>query len=155
MDLKAIADALATTFGTITVTTADGAETATATADLPDNVGTLALLVYPPETGTLEVGVSARRNDLYTFAVRVLRDPTSTPARTRWLYAWYAAIHDKIITTSISLGLSYVSEAEPVSMRAQIDGEKYSSIVGIFGPFDVVELIVDVRVNEHLPTIVP
>ena len=155
MDLKVIADALASTFGTITATNGADSESATATADLPDAVGTLALLVYPPETGSLEIGVSARRNDLYTFMVRLLRDPLSTPARTQWLYAWFNALHDKIITTHISLGLSYVSEAEPVSMRAQIDGEKYSSANGTYAPFDVVELVVEVRVNEHVSGITP
>lgn len=150
MDLKVIADALASTFGTMTATNGSETETAVATADLPDQVAQLALLVYPPETGSLEIGVSARRNDLYTFMVRILRDPLSTPARTQWLYAWFNAIHDKIITTHIALGLAYVSQAEPVAMRAAIDGQQYSSTDGTYAAFDVVELEVQVMVNEHV-----
>jgi hypothetical protein len=149
VNLYAIASAIATTFGTVTATNGAETETATATADLPDQVSKLALLVYPP-AGPLSIGVSQRRDDLYTFPVRLLRDPLSIPARTQWLYAWFDAIHDKIATTHIALGLSYVSEAEPVSMRADIDGEKYSSVDGTFADFDVVELMVEVRVNEHV-----
>jgi hypothetical protein len=53
MDLAAIATAIATTIGTVTV----GSDTATATEQLPNAVGRIALLVYPP-VGDLEIGVS-------------------------------------------------------------------------------------------------
>ncbi|HXJ66734.1 MAG TPA: hypothetical protein VNN79_23495, partial [Actinomycetota bacterium] len=123
-------------------------------ADLPDQVGALALLVYPP-SGPIEIGASQRRNDLYTFPVRLLRDPLSVPARTRWLYAWYDAIHDKIATTHIALGITPPPniDANVVEMRAEIDGAKYSSVDGTFTQLDVVELTVQVLVNEHVPGI--
>lgn len=147
MDLKAIADAIAGRFVSISATSSGETETATGTADLPDSVGRLALLVYPP-TGTLEIGTSARRNDLYTFEVKLLRDPLSVPGRTRWLYAWFAAMHDRVaLDWDLGLG-TYVSDAEAHALRMAIDGEQYSSTDGAFRPFDVVELTVDVRVNE-------
>lgn len=143
MNLKTIADALATRFGTLTV----NGESVTATASLPDNVGRIALLVYPP-TGDLEVGTSARRDDLYTFPVRLLRDPLSTPARTDALYAWYTAMRD-LVEANVDLGLAYVSYAQPVACRMALDGQPY----GLGGLFDVVELSVQVRVNEHVATV--
>jgi hypothetical protein len=149
VNLYTIATAIATTFGTVTATNGTETETVTATADLPDQVSNLVLLVFPP-FGPIEIGASQRRNDLYTFPVRLLRDPLSVPARTRWLYAWYDAIHDRIATTHIALGLSYVSMAEPTQMRAEIDGAKYSSVDGTYADLDVVELMLEVLVNEHV-----
>jgi hypothetical protein len=152
VNLYTIATGLATTFGTVTATNGAETETATATADLPDSIGKLALLIYPPETGSLEIGVSARRDDVYTFMVRLLRDPTSVPARTRWLYAWFNAMRDKIVTTGIHLGITPPPDidANAVAMRAAIDGEKYSSATGEYADYDVVEVQVDIRVNEHV-----
>lgn len=138
-----IADAIAARFTGIT---ADGEVLAsTPTARLPNVIGQgPVILVYPP-TGTLDVGVSKRRDDLYTFEVKLLRDPTDVPARTAKLYAWFDAMHD-LIGADMDLGLgSYVSYAEPVSCRLELDGERYGGAV-----FDVVELSIEVRVNEHV-----
>lgn len=147
MNLQAIATAIAVTIGTVT---ANG-ETATATADLPNQVGRLALLVYPP-TGTLEIGVSRLRKDHYLFAVRLLRDPTDVPTRTRALYAWATALRD-LVETDMDLGLSYVARANPVQLRLEIDGEKYSRTDGLYVDFDVVELHIDVLVVEVVATV--
>jgi hypothetical protein len=143
MNLKSIADGIAAAFGTLTV----NGESATATASLPDDVGRIALLVYPP-TGSLDVGTSARRDDVYAFPVRLLRDPLSTPARTAALYAWFNAMRD-LVEANIDLGLSYVSYAQPTDCRLAIDGQRY----GLDGLYDVVELTVQVRVNEHVATV--
>lgn len=149
MDLQAIADAIAGRFVSITATNGSETETVTGTADLPNSVGRLALLVYPP-SGTLEIGVSAARTDLYSFEVKLLRDPLNVPSRTRWLYAWYDAIHDRV-ALDMDLGLpSYIDIAETSAVRIAIDGEQYSSTDGVLRPFDVVELTVTVRIYEHV-----
>ena len=142
MDLAAISTAIAARFGTLTV----NGETATATASLPNTVNTIALLVYPP-SGALEVGATARRDDVYDFPVRLLRDPLNVPTRTDALYAWYAAMRD-LVEANVDLGLAYVSYAQPVSVRMAIDGQRYGDAL-----YDVVELIVSVRVNEHVSTV--
>lgn len=143
MNSKTIADALAARFVGLTA----GGESlqATPTASLPNQVGKgPVILVYPP-TGTLEVGTSARRNDLYTFAVKMLRDPNSYPERSDALYAWYDAMHD-LIGLDMDLGVGpVVSQAEPVECRLELDGERYAGTL-----YDVVELIVEVLVNEHV-----
>lgn len=142
MDLQVIADALAARFGTLTV----GGESVVATAALPNLVGKIALLVYPP-SGSLEVGTTARRDDVYDFPVRLLRDPLGVPARTSALYAWANAMRD-LVEANVDLGLAYVSYAQPVSVRMAIDGQRYGDAL-----YDVVELIVSVRVNEHVSTV--
>ncbi len=147
MNSIAIADALAARF--VGLTAGGESLASTPTARLPNTIGAgPVILVYPP-TGTVDVGVSARRNDLYTFEVKLLRDPLDVPARTAALYAWYDAMHD-LIGADMNLGLSYVSYAEPVSVRLELDGEKYGGAT-----FDVVELIVEVRVNETVTTVGP
>ena len=140
MNSLAMADAIAARFAGIT---AGGESLASVpTARLPNTIGKgPVILVYPP-TGTLDVGTSARRNDLYTFEVKLLRDPSDVPARTAAMYAWFDAMHDRI-GLQMQLGLSYVSYAEPVSARLELDGEKYAGAI-----FDVVELTVEVLVNE-------
>jgi len=141
MNSLAIADAIAARF--VGLTANGEALISTPTARLP---GTLSngpvILVYPP-TGTLEVGTSARRNDLYTFPVRMLRDPADYPARHVAIYAWFDAMHD-LVGQQMQLGLSYVSIAEPVACELAIDQEHYGRL------FDVVELTVEVLVNEHI-----
>ena len=142
MNTLAIADAIAARF--VGLTANGEALVAPPTARLP---GTIAngpvILVFPP-TGSLEVGVSARRDDLYTFPVRLLRDPVSYPERYIAIYAWYDAMHD-LIGGQMQLGLSYVSIAEPVAVSLEIDSKAYYA-----GTYDVVELTVEVRVNEHV-----
>ncbi len=142
MNSLAIADALAARF---TGLTAGGEPLASApTARLPNAIGQgPVILVYPP-TATLDVGASARRDDLYTFMVRLFRDPVDVPTRTAKLYAWFDAMHD-LVGQQMQLGLAYVSIAEPVACRLELDGQKYGG-----GIFDVVELEVEVRVNEHV-----
>lgn len=147
MNLLAIADGLATRF---VGATASGESIAVGpTARLPNAIAKgPALLVYPP-FGALELQTTARRNDLYTFPIRLLRDPLDVPQRTAMLYAWYDAIHD-LVTADINLGLSYVSYAEPVATRLGIDLVEYAG-----KKFDLVELSVRVRVNEHVTTVSP
>jgi hypothetical protein len=137
-----IADAIAAQFAAITVS---GQGLAICTARLPNQVSVgPALLVYPP-TGELEAQTTTRRNDLYTFPVRILLDPTDYPTRTAALYGWYDAIHD-LLYQNMDIGLgSYVSFAEPVAVRIELDGEEYAG-----SKYDVVELMVEVRVNEHI-----
>jgi hypothetical protein len=148
MDFKAIATALASTIGTVTV----GAETATATARLPNSVGILALLVYPPE-GDLSFLMGPMLNAHLLFPVRLLRDPTSVPDRTDALLDWATALWPKP-QSNYDLGVTGVIEAQAQSIRIEIDGQQYSSIDGTFARFDVVELMVDVHVYE-LATFVP
>lgn len=146
-DLQEIANAIATTIGTLTATSSGVTESLTATADLPDNIGTSALLVYPP-TGSLELILGPRHQDLYTFPVKMLRDPLSVTPRTRWLYAWTTAMRTGL-ERHFQLGLSYVTNAEAKRVRVELDGEQYaSSGTGALGTFDVVELEVEVTVWE-------
>jgi len=142
MNLKSIADAIAAQIGTVTV----NGQSATATASLPNTVSSVALVVYPP-TGSLEVGATARRDDVYDFPVRLLRDPLNVPARTDELYAWFNALRD-LIEANVDLNLAYVSYAQPTSLRMAIDGQRYGDSL-----YDVVEFIVTVRVNEHVSTV--
>lgn len=151
MNLKSIADGIATELASLTATNGSLTETVSATADLPNAVGKLALLVYPP-TGDLGMGPGKRRADTYEFPVRLLRDPLNAPARTQWLYAWFNALRDEV-EKNMDLGLSYVAWASPVSLRMTLDGEEYSSADGTFAAFDVVELIVRVRVDEVVSTV--
>lgn len=148
MDLKAIATALATTIGTITV----GDETATATARLPNKVSKLALLVYPP-TGDLSFLMGPFLNAHLTFPVRLLRDPLSVPARTDAILDWATALWPKP-QSNYDLGIPGVIEAKAESLRVEIDGHKYSSVDGTFAVYDVAELMVDVHVYE-LTTLTP
>jgi hypothetical protein len=154
VNLKTIADALATRFASVTATNGSETETATATADLPDQVSTLALLVYPP-TGDLSLSMG-RVLDAYDFPVRLLRDPLSTPARTRWLYAWANALRP-LVHQQFTLGVTGVTQAEAVGMRVAIDGQRYAAPQGTAGgdPFDVVEVIVRVQVFEVATGVAP
>lgn len=153
MDLKVIADGIAARFVNVTATNGADTETATATADLPNQVATLALLVYPP-TGALNIIMGPKLDDQYDFAVRLLRDPYNVPNRTQWLYAWATAMRTRV-QTSWSLGIAGVTQAETKDMRVEIDGEKYGSVDGTFGTFDVVELIVRVWVYENATSVGP
>lgn len=148
MNFKTIGDALATTIGTVTAY----GETATATASLPNQVGTLALLVYPP-TGDLGHLMGSHLNAHLTFPVKLLRDPVNMPTRTDALLAWATALWP-LPQTNYDLGVSGVLQAEAQSIRIEIDGETYASIDGTRSVFDVVELTVDVHVYE-LETITP
>lgn len=143
MDLKAIADAIA---GRYSGVTANGESIVVGpTASLPNGIATGPALIVMPPIGELSIGTSARRDDLYTFRVLLLRDPLDVPARTDALYAWFNALHDRVaLDWDLGLG-SYVSAAECVAMRMAINGETYG-----LGEFDVVEMEVQVRVNEHV-----
>jgi len=153
VNLKTIADGIAGRFVAVTATNGADTETATATADLPNQVAKLALLVYPP-TGALNIVMGPKLDDQYDFAVRLLRDPLNTPNRTQWLYAWATAMRTRV-QTSWSLGIAGVTQAETKDMRVEIDGEKYSSVDGTFMTFDVVELIVRVWVWEIATSVGP
>lgn len=151
MNLLTTADAIAARFTSVSVTVNGATETVTGTSRLPDAVGKLALLVYPP-TGEAGLAVSKRRTDTLEFPVRLLRDPVSTPARAAALYAWYDALRD-LVEADMDLGLSYVAWAQVISVRVEIDGESYSQSNGTYGRFDVVELIVRVRFDEVVTTV--
>ena len=153
MNLKTIADGIAGRFVAVTATNGADTETATATADLPNQVAKLALLVYPP-TGALNIVMGPKLDDQYDFAVRLLRDPLNTPNRTQWLYAWATAMRTRV-QTSWSLGIAGVTQAETKDMRVEIDGQKYSSVDGTFMVFDVVELTVRVWVWEIATSVGP
>lgn len=145
-DLQAVANAIATTIGTVTAND----ETATATADLPDQVSKIALLVYPP-VGPLEIGAMKRRNDYYNFPIRLLRDPIAMKARTRALYAWFTALRD-LVETNMDLGMDEIS-VTLTALRMEIDGEEYAAITGQRDLFDVVELIAQVHAFGHVATV--
>jgi hypothetical protein len=142
MDFKAIATALASSIGTISV----GSTSVTATARLPNSVGTLALLVYPP-TGDLGFLMGPQLNAHLQFPVRLLQDPSDVPSRTDALLDWATALWPTP-QTGYTLGIAGVLNTEAQSIRIEIDGQQYSSIDGTFARFDVVELIVDVHVYE-------
>jgi hypothetical protein len=145
MNTRDIADALAARFVGIT---AGGESIAIGpTATLPNTITKgPALLVYPP-TGELELGLSRRRQDVLTFPVRLLIDPLDVPTRSAALYAWYDAMRDQV-EANFDLDLAYVSWAQPVSMRAELDGEEYAGAL-----FDVIELLVTVRLDEVVSTV--
>jgi hypothetical protein len=143
MDFRTIGTALATTIGTITV----GSETATATAQLPDSVGKLALLVYPPIGDLSFLMGGPMLNAHLNYPVKVLRDPLGVPARTDALLDWATALWPKP-QANYDLNVAGVIEAQATNIRIEIDGEKYASVDGTFGVFDVVEMTVDVHVYE-------
>lgn len=147
-DLQAVGNALATTVGTQTATSGTTSETATATADLPDTVGALALLIYPPDTADLHIITGPKLDDHYAFVIRLLRDPMTMPMRTRMLYAWATVLRTSV-QAHYQLGASAygVMQAEARSMRIEPDGQKYASAASnTVGTFDVVEIEVDVHV---------
>lgn len=150
MNAKSIADAIATCFVGTTVTIGAATEGIVVgpTASLPNAIAQgPALIVFPP-SGVLDVGVSAWRQDRLRFPVRLLRDPLDVPARTDALYAWFTALRDKV-EANIDLGLpTYVAYAQPVSMRIELDGGEYAG-----RSFDVVELLVEVELREHVSTL--
>lgn len=146
MNLKTIADGVAARFVAVTATNGSATETATATADLPNAVAKLALLVYPP-TGELSIIMGPHTNDHYDFPVKLLRDPLSVPERSQWLYAWATALRP-LVQAKFSLGVTGVVEAQASGLRMEIDGEKYSMPDGVYREFDVVEFTVRVHVYE-------
>lgn len=149
MNLKTIADNLATTVGSVTATYGSDTQTLTATADLPDSIDR-ALLVYPP-TGVLSLNVGTQRDDEYEFRLLYLSDPLSVTARVNWLYAWHDALRDKA-ESNMDLGLSYVQWVRATSSRLELDGELYSVTGGGLKPVDVVEVIHLVKVREFVAT---
>ena len=147
MNLKTIADAIAARFVAVVATNGTETETATASADMPDSVGTLALIVYPP-TGSLLIETGATLRDQYDFPVKLLRDPISMPARSQWLLAWGTALRGRV-ELDMDLGLpTIVEQAEATDIELRIDGEPYASADGTRRDFDVVELTVHVQINE-------
>lgn len=153
MNLKTIADGIAARFVNVVATNGTATETATATASLPNQVATLALLVYPPTAADLSLNMG-RTLDTYDFMVKLLRDPTDVPGRTDWLYAWATALRP-LVWTQFTLGIAGVTQAAAESMRVEVDGEKYASVDGTFGVFDVVEIIVRVQVFEIATGVAP
>lgn len=153
MNLKAIADGIAARFVNVTATSGTDTQTVTATADMPNSVAKIALLVYPP-SGTLNIIMGPKLDDEYDFPVRLLLDPLNYPTRSRWLLAWATALRVRV-QTSWSLGIAGVLQAETISMRVELDGEKYSSVDGVFRDFDVVELVVRVHVYELATGVLP
>jgi hypothetical protein len=150
MDFKAIATALASTIGTVTV----GSTTLTATARLPDNVGQWSLLVFPPETDLSFLMGGPTLNAHLQFPVRLLHDPPAgVPDRTDLLYDWATALWPKP-QSNYNLDVAGVIEAQAQTIRIAIDGHQYSFIDGTFARFDVVEMMVDVYVYE-LATFTP
>ena len=143
MDLKAIADALAARHVGVT---ANGESLLLTTASLPNAINSgPVLLVYPP-SGTRSVGPGKQRDDEAEFFLRLLRDPLDVPSRTDALYAWYAAIQDKVLEDT-DLGLAYVSWAYPSSFRLELDGQTYGGSL-----YDVVEIGVLVHIHETVTT---
>lgn len=145
MDFRTIATALATTIGTLTV----GTETATATARLPNSVGKLALLVYPPETD-LSFLMGTTLNAHLHFPVRVLRDPLSVPSRSDAILDWASALWPRP-KSNYDLDTAGVIEAQAKTVRIEIDGHSYASVDGSYRTFDLVEMMVDVHVYELAP----
>lgn len=150
MNAKAIADNIAACFTGTTVTIGAGTEAIAIgpTASLPNDIAKgPALLVFPP-SGPLDVGVSAMRADVLRFPVRLLRDPLDVPSRIDALYAWYTAMRDKV-EANTDLGLpTYVLNAQPIAMRIDLDGGEYAGRM-----FDLVELLVEVSLREHVTTL--
>lgn len=149
MNLKDIADAIATQF--VGVTTTVGSTThalaTPPTATLPNTIAKgPVLLVFHP-VGQLEIGVSRRRNDHYDFPVRLLTDPLDYPRRSDALYAWATALRDKV-ETHLQLGLSYVASAQAIAMRLELDNDDFYG-----GGFDLVEIIVRVHIMEIVTTV--
>jgi hypothetical protein len=146
MDLKVIADAIATRFAGLT---ANGESIVVGpTAGLPNAITAgPALLVYPP---TGELGMTMGRVlDTYDFPVRLLRDPLDVPSRTAALYAWATAMRP-LVWQQFTLGIAGVTEAKAIAMRVQIDGQSYGT-----GLFDLVEIIVRVQVFEIATGVAP
>jgi hypothetical protein len=147
VNLKATADAIASRFvgATATVGSVTESFSATPTASLPNTIakGPVCLVYHP--SGTLDVGVSRIRRDEHDFPVRILRDPLDYPGRSDWLYAWYDATRD-LIRDGDDLGLVYVSWANVVASRVELDGETYAGAL-----FDVVEYTVRVHHGDLQP----
>lgn len=146
MNTKTIAANLAARFTGVTATVGSDTEALTmSTASLPNSVGLgPALLVYHP-TAALDVGVSKTRTDVLTFPVRLLRTGEDYASRSDWLYAWYDALRDRVEMDLDLGGLTYVLAAQPVASRVELDGEDYAEKT-----YDVVELMVEVALNEHV-----
>jgi len=145
MNKRAIADAIATRYVGITATVGGVTEglVSAPTARMPNTVqSTPVVLVYPP-AGATEIGTSAIRQGEVVYLVRMLRDPTSVPERTDWLYAWDTAMTDRV-EGDLDLGLpAYVAVAEVTGFRLAIDGQQYA-----LEWFDVVEHEVTVSIYE-------
>lgn len=145
MNLKSIADAIAARF---TGVTAGGVAIAVGpTASLPNQIGKgPALLVFHP-VGDLSVGPMRQRDDTYAFPVRLLIDPLNYPARSDALYAWADALRDRV-EMNIDLDLAYVAWARVSAIRLDLDRDDFYG-----GLYDVVELLVSVRVREVVSTV--
>lgn len=153
MDFQTIANGIATRFANVTATNGAATETASATADFPDQVSKLALLVYPPDASTLSLNMG-RALDAYDFHVKLLRDPVGMAGRTAWIYAWATALRP-LTWRGFTLGIAGVTQAEATVMRVAIDGENYSSVDGTYGVFDVVDITVVVQVFELATGVAP
>ncbi len=148
MNSKAIADAIAAQFTGVTY----AGKTLTGTASLPNAISKgPELLVFHP-TGDLEYGMSKTREDVLLFPVRLLSDPANYPQRSDALYGWYDVIRDKV-GERMRLGLTYVEQAEPVSVRIELDGFVYGGQGGVI--CDVVEFIVRVKLYEVVTSLAP
>lgn len=149
MNLKTIADAIATQFAGTTATAGSTTYSlaVTPTATLPNTIakGPVVLVFHP--VGQLEIGVAQRRNDHYDFPVRLLTDPLDYPRRSDALYAWATALRDKV-EAKLQLGLTYVAQATAVAMRIELDGYDYGEIT-----YDMVEIVIRVHVIEIVATV--
>lgn len=149
MDLKATADAIAARYVGVTATVGSASEALLIppTASLPNAIGKgPALLVFPPE-GVLGVSPMRQRTDVWTFQVRLLRDPVNYPARTDWLYAWANVLRDRV-EMNTDLDLPYVAWAHTEGEAAlELDGYTYGDL-----EYDQVLLTVRVRFDEVITT---
>jgi len=151
VNLFSIADAIAGQYTGITATY--GGETQSlelCTALLPNTItaSTGVILVFPPSSEDLEIGVSAIRQGHLIYLVRMLRDPVDVPTRTGWLYAWAAGMQDRV-EQNLDLNLpTYVAEAEVTGFRLELDGHEYAQQL-----YDVVEHEVTVTIYEQSVTV--
>jgi hypothetical protein len=143
VNLRTIAEGIATVVGTVTV----GTESVTATASLPNQVGKLALLVYPPSGNLALLMGGPHMNAHVIYHLRLLRDPVSMSERSAAILDWATALYARLYT-NFDLDIAGVLEANPTDIRVEIDGEKYSSVDGTFAVFDVVDVTVNVHVYE-------
>lgn len=149
MDTLAIANALADRFAGVTATYDGVTESlaSTPTGLLPNTVARgPVVLVFPFVDAELGIALR-RRDDILPYTVRLLRDPVDVPSRTGWLYAWWDAMRDRV-EAKMRLGLDYVAWAQPIGGRVEIDGFPYG-----LATFDVVELVVNVRLDEVVTTL--
>lgn len=150
MDLRAIADAIAAQYVGISATVNGTTESlaATPTALLPNTVARGPVIIVNPPEGELEIGTSAIRQGVVRFDVLLLRDPVNVPQRTAWLYAWDAAMRDRV-EQNLDLGLpGYVAIAEVTTFSLGIDSATYAG-----ANFDAVTHTVEVTIYEQSVTV--